>query len=53
MVEAWLADLVRLSHAQRRARRLRTELDSRSAVVRVATAGQGSGTSAPVGMIEA
>ena len=30
MVEAWVADLVRLSHAQRRARRLRTELDSRS-----------------------
>ena len=30
VVEAWSADLVRLSHAKRRARRLRTELDTRS-----------------------
>ena len=28
VVEAWSADLVRLSHAKRRARRLRTELDT-------------------------
>ena len=51
MVEAWVADLVRLSHAQRRARRLRTELDTRSRSFGCAPAGQGSGTSAPVGMI--
>ena len=43
MVEAWVADLVRLSHAQRRARRLRTELDSRSRTFGCAPAGQGSG----------
>ncbi len=30
VVEAWAADLVRLSHAKRRARRLRSELDTRS-----------------------
>jgi SAM-dependent methyltransferase len=30
VVEAWVADLVRLSHARRRARKLRTELDTRS-----------------------
>ena len=30
VVEAWAADLVRLSHARRRARKLRTELDTRS-----------------------
>jgi SAM-dependent methyltransferase len=29
VVEAWVADLVRLSHARRRARRLRSELDAR------------------------
>jgi SAM-dependent methyltransferase len=30
MVEAWIDDLVRLSHARRRVRRLRSELDTRS-----------------------
>ena len=53
VVEAWSADLVRLSHAQRRARRLRTELDTRSRTLGRADQVPCPRASAPVGMIAA
>ena len=41
VVEAWTADLVRLSHARRRAKKLRTELDTRSRTAGCAASGPG------------